>query len=136
MDCLASINSSASKLPLVQLMGGDGVPPCVLLLPGPLLPTHHEGFHGEDGGTGDDDDEGGGRTDILHLCPEHLPGDDLVLGDDIKDFCFLDTDPGGGPKCSGYPVAPGIASLLFFIGDPSKPSSELCRDFFPNLNGS
>ena len=80
------------QLPLVQLIGGDGVPPSVLLLPGPLLPTH-----GEVGGTGDDVDEGGGSTDILLLGPEHLPGDDLGLGDDIKeeekDFCFLVTGP-------------------------------------------
>ena len=58
------------------------------MLPGPLLPTH-----GEVGGTGDDVYEGGGSTDILLLGP----GDDLGLGDDIKeeekDFCFLVTGP-------------------------------------------
>ena len=113
-----------------------GVPPSVLLLPGPLLSTHGGGV-----GTGDFVDDGGGSTDILLLGPEHLPGDDLGLRDDFneeeEDFCFLITGPGEGPGCSGsgWPGAPGIASLLFFIGDPSKPSPP-CRDFCPNWNGS
>ena len=109
--------------------GGGGVPPSVHMLPGPLLPTH-----GVVGGTGEGVDDGGG-TDFFLLGPGHLTGNDLGLGDDddIKeDFCLLVTGPGVGTGFSGWPGAPGIASLLFFIGDPSKPSSQLCRDFCPN----
>ena len=114
-------------------MGIGDVPPSVPLLPGHLLP-----IHGVVGGTGDDVDDGGG-TGFFLLGPELPPGVDLGLGDDDdvqEDFFFLVTGPGGVPGFSGRPGAPGIASLLLFIGDSTKLSSQFCSDFCPNLNGS
>ena len=114
-------------------MGIGDVPPSVPLLPGHLLP-----IHGVVGGTGDDFDDGGGPVFFL-LGPEPFPGVDLVLGDDDdvqEDFFFLATGPGGVPWFSGRPGAPGIASLLLFIGDSLKLSSQFCSDFCPNLKGS
>ena len=99
------------------------MPIIVPVLPVPLLPTH---------GVVSGADDAWGTVFIL-LGPVPLPGVCFVLSGDEDDpqEDILLAGSGGVPV---FPVSPGIASLLLFIGDSL--ASKFCIGFCPNLKGS